>query len=254
MIKPKVPSLQIFNSSLKELPKLINSIFTEIWLLLGLMSFRDFIIISNTSQSAYSNIIILILNFLIILATLSVQISWMEKVIKKEKFIFKFDNRLLLMIGHSILYSIICFCIVGIPITILIFLTGVNFFSPNIAAILLICWIFIGFSFAFRFLLVFPAISVSNPKTRYIRSFRLTEGYHFQLSFLLMPFYLLIYFASGIVSFIAIKIGFVGIGSYMFTMLVIDIVTILATLLSAEILSRLFVFFHLPKEINKYIN
>ena len=125
--------------------------------------------------------------------------------------------------------------------------------SSDFAITLTILGYLLCFSLAFRFILIFPAIAVNNPNTRIKRSWELTSGYHIKLFFFLIGFVILISIPGGIANFVMQKIGINSTFNFLVIMFFLNTLSLASILMITEMVSRLFVFFHVPDKINDYL-
>ena len=252
--KPNLPAMAIIGASFSQLPNIFKGVFLYFWPFLLIYFLKDYYLISSIKNGlGQVGPIISLLTIVIILCVSALQVCWYEKVITKQEFKYSFDKRIFVTLGYSLLY----FLVLALAITGLTLLFGAMSKSGNLssdfAITLTILGFIICFSLAFRFILIFPAIAVKNPNTRLKRSWELTSGYHIKLFFMIIGFVFLVSIPGGIASFVMQKIGISSTSGFLIIMFFLNTLSLISILMITEMVSRLFVFFHVPEKLNDYL-
>jgi len=252
--KLNLPALAIVGASLSQFSNVFKGVFLHLWPFLLLYILKDYFLVSSKgSNFQYSNLILISFYVIIALGVISSQVCWIEKVITKQDYKYTIDKRTFVTIGYTILLGFLIF--LGVTgVFILFSLMAKNGYIPSgfgiILSILLILFVI---SIGLRFWLIFPAVAVNNNKTRVKRSWELTKGYHLKLFFIFVGFIITIGIPGAIANMVLVNVGADSITTFLLIMFVVNTLSLLSTLMIAELLGRLFVFFHVPDKINEYI-
>ena len=252
--KANLPAMAIIGASFSQLPNIFKGVFLYFWPFLLMFFLKDYYLISSIKNGlGQVGLIVTLLTIIITLCIAALQVCWYQKVITKEEFKYSFDKRIFITLGYSFLYLLF----IGLSITGLTILLGSMSKSGNLSSDFAITLTIIGyllcFSLAFRFILIFPAIAVNNPNTRIKRSWELTSGYHIKLFFMIIGFVILISIPGGIANFVMQKIGINSTFNFLVIMFFLNTLSLASILMITEMVSRLFVFFHVPDKINDYL-
>ena len=146
------------------------------------------------------------------------------------------------------------FAIIPIVFTafVLITLVSESLFSPVLASVIGVCFLFFWASVMMRFSLIMPAIAMNNSKTRLSRSWKLTSGYQFKLLCLLAFPNALLGFGQTILEKLMGTV-ITSFESFVVVVVVFGVLQIYSAMLIAEIQARIFVFFHVPEKMNEYL-
>ena len=253
-----LPMAKILKSSFANPGNHLKSIFSVFWpvLLLGAaasyFSYVSIITTEYSGASPKSAIISTILTVLFFISFIPMNVCWVEHVITKQPPKFNFDKRIFLSIGYALL--IILFYLIPISIvSVSLFTLGQEAgMGTGLGVVLIVSFGIVWLTYTYRFILVLPAIAMSNGKTRMRRSWDLTKGYQFKL--------LLLFIVPNILVQIPTTIVEKGIGifiydaiTFSFSMSLVTIFSIYGALLYAEISARVFVFFHAPEKLDSYV-
>jgi hypothetical protein len=252
--KANLPAMAIIGASFSQLPNIFKGVFLYFWPFLLMFFLKDYYLISSIKNGlGQVGLIVTLLTIVITLCIAALQVCWYQKVITKEEFKYSFDKRIFITLGYSFLYLLF----IGLSITGLTILLGSMSKSGNLSSDFAITLTIIGyllcFSLAFRFILIFPAIAVNNPNTRIKRSWELTSGYHIKLFFMIIGFVILVSIPGGIANFVMQKIGIGSTFNFLVIMFFLNTLSLASILMITEMVSRLFVFFHVPDKINDYL-
>ena len=252
--KANLPAMAIIGASFSQLPNIFKGVFLYFWPFLLMFFLKDYYLISSIKNGlGQVGLIVTLLTIIITLCIAALQVCWYQKVITKEEFKYSFDKRIFVTLGYSFLYILF----IGLSITGLTILLGSMSKSGNLSSDFAITLTILGyllcFSLAFRFILIFPAIAVNNPNTRIKRSWELTSGYHIKLFFMIIGFVILISIPGGIANFVMQKIGINSTFNFLVIMFFLNTLSLASILMITEMVSRLFVFFHVPDKINDYL-
>ena len=252
--KANLPAMAIIGASFSQLPNIFKGVFFYFWPFLLLYLLKDYFLISSMKGELGSVIWIpTILTILIILGIIALQVCWYQKVITKQAFKYSFDKRSFVTLGYSLLYGLF----IGLSILALVmifgFMSKADHFSTQFSITLTILGSLFCLSLAFRFILVFPAIAVNNSKTRIKRSWELTSGYHMKLFFMMIGFAILVSIPGGITNIVMQKFGIDSTFNFLIIMFVLNTLSLISILMITEMVSRLFVFFHVPDKIRDYL-
>jgi len=249
-----LPAMAIIGASFSQLPNVFKGVFLYFWPFLLMYFLKDYFLISSQSVGlGNTGWITSLISILIFLGIIAVQICWYQKVITKQDFKYSFDKRSFVTIGYSILYGLFIGIIFSLFTTIFAFMSKEGYFSSGFAITLTILSFIFCLSLAFRFILIFPAIAVNNTNTRLKRSWELTKGYHMKLFFMMIGFTILISIPPGIANTLLINFGSTSTLSFLSIMFILNTLSLISLLLIAEMVGRLFVFFHVPNKINEYL-
>ncbi len=252
--KANLPAMAIIGASFSQIPNVFKGVFLYFWPFLLMYFLKDYFLISSQSVGL-GNIewITTIASILIFLGIIAVQICWYQKVITKQDFKYSFDKRSFVTIGYSLLYGLFIGVSILVFTMIFAFMSKEGIFSSGFAITLTILAIIFSLSLAFRFILIFPAIAVNNDKTRLKRSWELTSGYHMKLFFMMIGFTILTSIPAGIANSLLVTFGSDSVLSFLLIMFALNTLSLVSMLLIAEMVGRLFVFFHVPDKINEYL-
>ena len=252
--KANLPAMAIIGASFLQLPNVFKGVFLYFWPCLLMYFLKDYFLISSIKNgSGQVGLIVGLLTLLIILCIVALQVCWYQKVITKQDFKYSFDKRSFVTIGYSLIYVLF----LGLSLTGLTILLAAMSKSGNLSSDFAITLTILGgllcFSLAFRCILIFPAIAVNNANTRIKRSWELTSGYHMKLFFMIIGFAILVSIPGGIANIVMQKFGIDSTLNFLIIMFILNTLSLVSILMITEMVSRLFVFFHVPEKINDYL-